>query len=506
MAVTTAVGMVAMEARAQSPPNPNFQRSQLFGSYQEFKDRLNAITAVADAAQRTAQLDALWAQLKGAGQVPYAQGDRVAFLYRGSASSVAWPGDFNGWNPAASGWRGTRLASTDLWMLEKTFPADARLDYKIVTGGSVWMLDPANSLQIWSGFGPNSELRMPDYAYPQETVRRDGIARGNFSANVKFASAQLGYDVNYRVYTPAGYAAQQLHNLPVVYVTDGHEYAADHLGSMVVVLDNLIARGALQPTVAVFVDPRDPATGANRRAAEYVQNSRFAGFVADELAPAVDRAYRTLAAPDGRMILGTSLGGLNSAYFGATRSDVFGKIAVQSPASFTNFAPQLLQSYATQPLQQRLEIFLSAGTIGDGNAGPSFAAVLSEHGYDYRFIQTHEGHSWGNWRALLDDALVQLIGPAAVVEGDFNGDGAVDAADLARWQSGVGKATGAVRLDGDADGDRDVDGADFLLWQRQAGAPAAPVSAPEPGAAALIGCGLLGVGTALRSHGRGARP
>jgi enterochelin esterase-like enzyme len=34
---------------------------------------------------------------------------------------------------------------------------------------------------------------------------------------------------------------------------------------MLPVLDNLIAAGALQPAIAVFIDPRDPNTGANRR-------------------------------------------------------------------------------------------------------------------------------------------------------------------------------------------------------------------------------------------------
>jgi enterochelin esterase-like enzyme len=490
---------VPSSAHAQSPPDPNYQRQQIFSSYQEFKDELTAISGVADPAQRTAQLDALWTQLRNAGQIPYAQGDRTAFLYRGAASSVALAGDFNGWNPGGSSWRAAQLAGTDLWVLEKTLPTDARLDYKFVLGGSNWILDPANSLQIWSGLGgPNSELRMPDYDYPQETVRQAGVARGQLTGNVKVRSTRLNYDVSYRVYTPAGYDAATAQNLPVVYVTDGHEYSADHLGSMVVVLDNLIASGKIQPTMAVFIDPRDPATGANRRMSEYGQNANFAGFVADELAPRIDAAYRTLASPVGRMILGTSLGGLAAAHLGASRSDAFGHAAVQSPASFSQFAPNTLGLYAAPGLADKLDVFVTAGMIGDGSAGSTFAATLANRGFDYSFMQVNEGHSWGNWRGLLDEILVDLVGPTPALAADFNDDGAVDYADLQLWKAGEGKATGALHRDGDADSDRDVDGADFLQWQRQVGAvqtlPATSI-VPEPSAAslALVGAFALGV-------------
>ena len=472
--------MSSRDSSAQSPPDPNFQRQQIFSSYQEFKNQLTA------AAGNATQLDAFWTQLKNAGQIPYAQGGQMAFLYRGAATSVSFPGDFSGWDPNQSSAKATQLAGSNVWLLEKTFPTDARLDYKVVTGGSNWILDPDNRLQMWSGFGPNSELRMPDYAYPQQTVRQAGGPRGELSANIKTTSTRLGYDVNYRVYTPAGYAQQQLANLPVVYVTDGHEYSADHMGSTVVVLDNLIAAGAIQPTMAVFIDPRDPANpNNNRRMSEYVQNANFAGFVADELVPRIDAAYRSLASPTGRTILGTSLGGINSAYFGATRPDVFENIAIQSPATFSQ---SLVNLYNTQPLQNKLDIFMTAGTIGDGNMGPTFAAVLNARGYDYKFVQVNEGHSWGNWRALLDDIFIDLLGPTPTLAADFNEDGAVDAADLDLLKSAQGKTTGATHRNGDADADRDVDGADFLIWQRQLNpaAPAAPHSqrtttgVPEP--------------------------
>ena len=457
------------DASAQSPPNPNYVRQQLYPSYQDFKSNLLATVGIADPTQRTTALNNLWSTLQSAGQVPYAQDNQVAFLYRGSGSSVVWPGDFNGWNSAASSWQGTQFPGTNLWIVEKTLPTDARLDYKVVVNGN-WILDPANSLQMWGGFGPNSELRMPDYVFPQETVRQAGIPQGTLTGNITTASTHLGYSVNHRVYTPAGYDAENLSDLPVVYVTDGHEYAADYLGSMVVVLDNLIAAGELQPTMAVFIDPRDPNNaGNNRRASEYTGNANFANFVSDELVPLVDTNFRTQAIADARVILGTSYGGINSAYFGAMRSDVFGKIAVQSPASSSIF-----NQYGSLPLQDDLELFVTAGTINDGGTGVSFTNLLNSQGYDYSFVQTNESHSWGQWRGLLDDILMGLIGPATS-PGDFDNDGDGDGRDFLVWQRGGSPSP--------------LSGIDLADWQANYGVgslTAANVAVPEPGSLTLL--------------------
>ena len=64
-----------------------------------------------------------------------------------------------------------------------------------------------------------------------------------------------------------------------------------------------------------------------------------------------------------------------------------------------------------------------------------------------------------------DTTAISINGVVSVVAtapGDFNGDGVVDGADLAKWQADYGS-----NGESDADGDGDTDGADFLEWQRQ---------------------------------------
>ncbi len=396
---------LSMSLPVQAQPDSGGERASLFANYGAFRDSLEAVVASGEAAA----LDAFWQVLKDANQIPFAHGDSVAFLYRRAANQVAWNGDFNGWGgvqEVAS--EGTRLGGSDMWILEHTFPADARIDYKIVRNGSDWILDPDNPLEQWSGFGPNSELRMPGYLYPQETLRRPDVPHGAFTGALRFSSARLGYDVHYRVYTPAGY--DTLAGLPTVYVTDGQEYADDRLGSMIVVLDNIIADGLIPPVLAVFVDPREPGNaGNNRRQSQYADDPEpFAAFLAEELVPSIDSTYRTDPSPEHRAILGTSLGGIFSAYLGAAHPDVFRCIGIHSPAfSYDTGRNQdrVYQMYA-EAEKLPLTIFMSTGTLYDTQSGAHRMKVLFEQkGYPLHYLEVNEGHSWGNWRALIDDPL-----------------------------------------------------------------------------------------------------
>ncbi len=383
------------------------QISNPFKSFNEFNTKLDSVCSIQNEIQRNDAIENLWTLLKNNNKIPFTFEDSVAFLYRGSAEKVVWAGDFNGWDPSKGNFNGVKLGLSNVWRCIKKFPSNARLDYKIIAGDK-WITDPDNPFTQLSGVGSlNSELRMPDWVYPAETIRAGSSLTGTLSGYFSIASSNLSYTVYYKVYTPAGY--ESLKDLPVIYVTDGHEYSDDRLGSMITVLDNLIYEKKIKPVIAVFIDPRtSPEPGAfNRRANEYPINKNFADFVANELVPRIDSNYHTRKSPDARLILGTSLGGINSAFFGVYRNDVFHLIGINSPAFW--YKPEIFSMYENSQ-NLILKIFMSTGTINDTQPGAQrMKNIFDAKGYPAFYIEVPEGHSWGNWRALLDEMLAYFF-------------------------------------------------------------------------------------------------
>jgi enterochelin esterase family protein len=365
---------------------------------------LSAISAIGNEQERLTALNTYWETLKAKQQVPLAIGDSVAFLYRGPAKTVGWVGDFNFFGGGGGPWKGTQLPGTDLWYYKASFPKDARLDYKLLLNDTAMVLDSVNGAKQYSGAGGgtyNSELRMPDFKTEQWTVPQN-VAKGNLSDNIKINSKALGYDLQYKVYTPSGYASQK--DLPVLFITDGHEYADDRMGALVTVTDNLIAAKKIKPLVLVFVDPREPSNlSNNKREQEFLMNENYLKFYRQELVPAIETAYKVKKSPDARGILGTSFGGVNSTYFALNAPDVFRMVAINSPAYWAR--PQLLEQLITKP-KLPVKVFLSTGANYDGGELTRIArAAFQLKGNQLHYIEVNQGHSWGQWRTLMDDML-----------------------------------------------------------------------------------------------------
>lgn len=351
-----------------------------------------------------------WNELKSSGSIPYAVEDSVAFLYKGNATSVTWMGDFNGWGYDKKFKNtGTRIPNSDIWILRASLPKDARLDYKIIVNGNDWILDPNNPHQQWSGVGggsPNSELRMPGWKIDPNAIEREGIAKGKVQRDILYNSPSLGYQVMYSVYVPAGYNVNQKY--PVIYVTDGYEYLHERMGNMHVVLDNLIADKKIQPVIAVFVDHREPVNRANnRRMTELAMNAKYLSFFADEFVPYIEANYPVSADPKQRAVLGTSMGGLTSAYFAFTKPGVFGMAGIQSPAFW--YKTEIYQ-VCDSPENPPVKIYLTTGVVNDAQDGArKMRDILEKNTCAYQYSETNQGHSWGNWRDTLDDILIYFF-------------------------------------------------------------------------------------------------
>ncbi|RMG68569.1 MAG: T9SS C-terminal target domain-containing protein [Calditrichaeota bacterium] len=360
--------------------------SVLGQDFQAFLNRVNSLPPD----QRGAVVDSFMATVPA---FPFIEGDSlVHFIYRGAATSVSVPGDFNGWN--ASAWPMTNLFGTNFWYRTTTFEDDARLDYKFVLNGNNWILDPRNPHQVLGGFGPNSELRMPEYVPPPEVNFQPGIPHGTFKDTV-FFSTHLGNSRLVRVYLPPGYATTT-RRYPVLLVHDGLDYI--NLAAANNILDYLIFHQRIEPIMAVFVPP----VNRNQEYAGSLMGA-FTSFIVQELMPWVDGRFRTETDPDRRAVMGASNGGNISLWLALTHPEVFGNVAAQS----SNVIASVSSGFQNKP-QLDLRIYLDLGTYDIPVLIPlvrNLVGILQSKNYALRYQEFHEGHSWGNWRAHIDDAL-----------------------------------------------------------------------------------------------------
>ncbi|SNT20444.1 enterochelin esterase [Ekhidna lutea] len=355
-----------------------------------FSQLIEAVT-LSDSADQYAFVDKFLDSL----DAPFIEEDtNVYFFYVGDATSVQVAGDFNGWNP--SGRNFTRLRDTDLWYRKETFEKNARLDYKLVINGSNWILDPKNPNKVGGGFGPNSELAMPEYVHPEEIEARDGIDKGTVT-EIQISSTATGKTYDVHVYLPASY--DESNEYPVAYFQDGSDYL--NLASSKNVLDNLIADEKIVPTIGVFVVPND-------RNIEYAFDDRFkyTDFFVDELVPYIDANYSTMVAAESRAVIGDSYGGNISAIIAFNNPDVFGNCGIHSGA----FQPNNFHTngIVMDGEMKAIKVATIWGTYEGSSLPPNMRKVkdyLIETGYDVIWKELPEGHSWGLWRATTDDML-----------------------------------------------------------------------------------------------------
>jgi enterochelin esterase-like enzyme len=354
-------------------------------AFPDFVIRVN----IAPEQRRQFMVDSMLATVRA---FPHAETDTMVwFLYKGTAQDVTVAGDMNGWSDTQSPLQ--RLSTTDLWYRGERHEADARLDYKYVVNKN-WILDPRNPYTVAGGFGPNSELRMPGYTPAEEILHHEGVPRGSI-VDTTFISTALNNSRAVRIYLPAGYD-QSDERYPVVLFHDGLDYLT--LGNAANVFDNLIHDRRIPPCIAVFVP-------AINRTQEYAGNQIdiFTDFIINTLMPCVDARYRTRTDPEARAMVGASNGGNITLYVAMKHPEVFGCAAAQS----SNIIPLISETFEKGPVLP-LRLYLDLGTYDLAVLIPivrGFVPLLQAKGYEYRYSEFNEGHSWGNWRAHIDDAM-----------------------------------------------------------------------------------------------------
>jgi enterochelin esterase-like enzyme len=368
---------------------------------QGFYDFLTQVN-IAPQEERQALVDSFMNDLPG-GTAPITEDTLAHFVYSGPGTSMAIAGDMTYWNPDLVM---INVGSTDFWYHTFSCPRDARLDYKFVRNGTEWILDPMNPHTIPGGYGPNSELAMPDYVQPPE-VEDHGYPPCDITTFADFYSPELNNTRTIKVVTPPGYDPGGSYAALIVH--DGLEYIT--LASIHHIIAYMpVHYPAISPPICVCVPPVN-------RTEEYqtTQQEAFGRFIVETVIPFVNQNFATVPDDPAQWgSMGASNGGNISLYLAGTYPEHFHGLILMSP-----YIPQeQLDLIAAQP-RETYRIYLSWGSYDIPLLIPlieTFTTMLADSGVNHYKMQFNEGHSWGLWRATVDEGFQFLYGGGVGIE------------------------------------------------------------------------------------------
>ena len=229
-------------------------------------------------------------------------------------------------------------------------------------------------------------------------------------------------DREWWVYVPSQYTPDK--PACVMIFQDGKGYT----GRVPIVFDNLIAKGEMPVTIALFIQPGNllpdgTKRGRGQRSFEYdTVSDQYSRFLLQEILPEVEKTYKLRHDPASRAVAGLSSGAacaFTAAWF---RPDQFSKV-LSWIGSYTNLAgddtglggahnyPFMIRRTDPKPIR----VFLQDGDTDLDNpfgnwplANQSMAKALAFKGYDYKFEFGHGSHSGTHGNAILPASLKWL--------------------------------------------------------------------------------------------------
>jgi enterochelin esterase-like enzyme/sugar lactone lactonase YvrE len=282
----------------------------------------------------------------------------------------------------------------------------------------------------------------PQWEPHPDAVVRDDVPKGTVEKMEPWESTIFpGTIRDWAIYVPAQYKADQPAALMVFQDGEGMRNVTGRW-RVPVVFDNLIARGDMPPTIAVFINPghdkskpRQNGQHSNRSLEYDSLGDRYVRFLLEEIIPEVKKRYTISDNPQMHAIGGSSSGAICAFTAAWERADYFRKV-YSSVGSFTNLRggnvyPSLVRKTEPKPIRVYM-----ADTSGDvDNAFGSWpwsnqqmASALKYMGYDTRFDWA-EGyaHNADFGGAKFPEAMTWLWRkeahqPVVDTKGDLGGD------------------------------------------------------------------------------------
>jgi enterochelin esterase-like enzyme len=248
-----------------------------------------------------------------------------------------------------------------------------------------------------------------------DSVARPGVPRGKVVQQKKWHSKVFaGTERDWWIYVPAQYRAGK--PAAVIVFQDGHQYVKQ----VPVVLDNLIAKGDMPVTAAVFITPGVFADGKRNRSFEYdTLSDQYARFLTEEMLPEVEKTVKLRKDPESRAIAGLSSGAICAFTVAWQRPDQFRKV-LSWIGSYTNIAagdsqrdgghnyPPLIRRTPRKPIRVFLQdgdqdLEQEAGSWSLANR--EMERALTWAGWDFRAAFGHGFHSPKHGFSILPDSL-----------------------------------------------------------------------------------------------------
>lgn len=258
------------------------------------------------------------------------------------------------------------------------------------------------------------------YQYPAEFATNKAIPHGIVTEMPLWKSTIFpNTERRWWVYIPAQVKEHPEKPATVMLMNDG-DWSRWYLPNL---LDNMIAKGDIPPTVAVLINPgRYANQGQDDRSFEYDSLSdQYARFLLGEILPEVEKTVKLRQDPAGRITIGGSSGGICAFTAAWERPDQFGKV-ISWIGSFVNLQggatgiggghnyPILIRKSKDHP--KPIRVFLQDGANDLDNpfgnwplANQGMAKSLQYAGYDYKFVFGNGTHNDRHIRAILPDAL-----------------------------------------------------------------------------------------------------
>lgn len=334
---------------------------------------------------------------------PFIDRDDAMFVWKGKTPPLLI-GDFTGWddrNPAVM-----VKSEPGIWTYKLQLPKDAYIEYRYLHDG-VRIADPFNPRELSNGLGDyNNYFGMPDYKPTGLTRKNPRTPHGLITSHeVNTDEFILGKTRTVYLYQPA-----VTNPVPLIVIWDGQDYLKRaHLN---IIVDNLIARGSIDPLALAFVSHG----GQKTRTVEYAPSEATMAFLLYEVLPLAREELNLLdinAFPGAYGIMGASMGGLMALYTGVRLPHIFGNVLSQSGAfSWAGFETgvfDLLREVKKLPLKIWMDVGLYdlAGLL-DSNR--QMLNLLNQRGYPVIYREYHAGHNFTSWRNDIKRGLKALYG------------------------------------------------------------------------------------------------